>query len=403
MHIKNNSHLSYCSNIHPGESWKDTFNNLKNHTTVVRDSVSAKEPFGIGLRLSNEASLEISTGDHLAEFKDWMQSENMYVFTMNGFPYGNFHKHIVKDQVHAPDWTTSDRLAYTNRLFDILKDILPTGIDGGISTSPLSYRFWHKTKSDLDSATSESAKNMAATIGHLYKINDTQGVNMHLDIEPEPDGILENSNEVESFFQEYMLRQGVQYLVKETGLSKSQAEEAIHKHWQLCYDVCHFAVGYEEPSEVVDKMKALGIGIGKVQISAALKAKWNNESDQGEIKKHLEKFDEKVYLHQSVMRKNNGELDHFNDLSPALKAMMGSTYEEIRTHYHVPIFTEEYGMLQSTQSDIVRSLEYWKSNAYSNHLEIETYTWDVLPSDLKLDLTDCVIREMEWTLGLLNK
>ncbi|MDH5382468.1 MAG: metabolite traffic protein EboE [Cyclobacteriaceae bacterium] len=403
MNIKNNSQLSYCSNIHPGESWKETIDNLKNYTTVVRDEVAPGKSFGIGLRLSNEASEELNSDNNIIRFREWLEKENMYVFTMNGFPYGGFHKQVVKDQVHAPDWTTPKRLAYTNRLFDILKELLPAGMEGGISTSPLSYRFWHETRSDLDSATLVSAKHMANTIGHLYKINDEQGVFMHLDVEPEPDGILENSTEVISFFKEYMLRSGVQYLVRNNGFSKSQAEEAVHKHWQLCYDVCHAAVGYEEPSEVVDKMKQQGIRIGKIQISAALKATWQNESDQKEIKKQLAQFDEEVYLHQSVLKKPNGKLDHYKDLSPALKNMIGRTYDEIRTHYHVPVFTENFGVLQSTQNEIVKSLEYWKSNPYSTHLEIETYTWDVLPEELRVSLEECVIREMKWTLGIINK
>ena len=138
---KHQAHLSYCSNIHAGESWDATFENLKKYTTKVRDGLKA-ESFGIGLRLSSEASLELLGGNHLAIFKNWLASENMYVFTINGFPYGGFHNQVVKDQVHTPDWSTPDRLLYTIRLFDILAELLPDGLDGGVSTSPISYRFW---------------------------------------------------------------------------------------------------------------------------------------------------------------------------------------------------------------------------------------------------------------------
>ena len=120
-------HLTYCTNIHSGESWQDHFNAIKNNFPFIKKQVSPNAPMGIGLRLSNEASVSLVKEENLAEFKKWLKENDAYVFTMNGFPYGNFHKTRVKDHVHSPDWTTDERVAYTNRLFDILASLVPAG------------------------------------------------------------------------------------------------------------------------------------------------------------------------------------------------------------------------------------------------------------------------------------
>ncbi|HZX74484.1 MAG TPA: xylose isomerase, partial [Cyclobacteriaceae bacterium] len=136
-------HLTYCTNIHPGESWVDHFGALRQHIPEVKKRVSPNQPFGIGLRLSDLASRDLIKDENLSQFIQWLKTEDCYVFTMNGFPYGGFHRTKVKDHVHTPDWTTYNRVEYTIRLFDILSNLLPKGMEGGISTSPLSYRLWH--------------------------------------------------------------------------------------------------------------------------------------------------------------------------------------------------------------------------------------------------------------------
>lgn len=139
-----NVHISYCSNIHPGESWQDHFQELKANLPSIKAAVAPNQSFGFGLRLAAEAAEELSEASNFAVFAAWLKEHDLYVFTMNGFPYGDFHIKEVKDQVHAPDWTTEERFLYTKKLFDILSQLLPENEEGGISTSPLSYRFWHE-------------------------------------------------------------------------------------------------------------------------------------------------------------------------------------------------------------------------------------------------------------------
>ncbi|MCB0689436.1 MAG: metabolite traffic protein EboE [Saprospiraceae bacterium] len=397
------AHLSYCSNIHPGESWEETFANLRNYTTQVRDRLG-KTYFGIGLRISNAASLELIQPENLATFKQWLADNQMYVFTVNGFPYGGFHHQVVKDQVHFPDWTTSERLEYTLRLFNILKVLLPEGLDGGVSTSPLSYRFWHATPSDLDRAKEVACKQLVDVAIHLHSIKSESGKSLHLDIEPEPDGIIETSAELIDFYKDYLLKMGVEILQSALDCRQSEAEEIIFEHLQLCYDVCHFAVGFEDPAKALHDILKSGIRIGRIQISAALSsgAEISLES-QKQIREELGQFDEPVYLHQAVIRDAEGTLSRYPDLRPALDTWQEHDKSELRTHYHVPIFTEKYGALIPTQKDIVEVLKVWKEQNFTNHLEVETYTWDVLPLTMRTDIVQSVARELSWVIDTLAK
>jgi hypothetical protein len=392
MLVKENLHLTYCTNIHPGQDWKSTFESIKKHVPGIKKEVSANEAFGLGLRLSNKASEELEAGTNMADFKKWLSENNLYVFTMNGFPYGNFHDERVKDMVHAPDWTTTQRLTYTKRLFRQLSELLPKGLNGGISTSPITYKYWHKTETDIKNAFEIGAKNMLEVAMLLFEIEQSTGKYMHLDIEPEPDGLLENSDEVLSFFSNYLLPLGISYFKKELGIGDNEAESLIKKYITVCYDVCHFSLAYEEPIDTFAKFEERDILVGKIQVSAALKIIFTDKNNEV-IWNELSRFNEPTYLHQ-VTEKIDGKVKTYSDLPLVLEGER--VHKELRAHYHVPIFLEKYGELFSTQDHILKTMEYIKSNFVSEHLEIETYTWDVLPSDLKQDLSVSIIREIEW-------
>lgn len=384
--------MSYCSNIHPGENWEVTFSNLKKYLPLIRKQVSNNKPFGVGLRLSNTASEELGTGEKLSDFKDWLSENQLYVFTMNGFPYGNFHNERVKDMVHAPDWTTVERVTYTKRLFDQLAVLLPDGISGGISTSPISYKHWHKTSSEVQKVLEKGAEHLIAIVAHLYELEKSTGKYMHLDIEPEPDGLFENSDELVDFFANHLLPVGFDILSKEQGINKDEVEALLKKYITVCYDICHFSLAYEAPVETFEKFQQAGIRIGKIQVSAALKI-LNRPGETSEIWNSLARFNEPVYLHQ-VTKKVGDSVVTYNDLPVVLKEK--KEFLELRAHFHVPIFLESFDKLDSTQDQILAVLDYLKSNKICDHLEIETYTWDVLPEILKTNLSDCIIREINW-------
>jgi len=392
MHINNSFHLSYCTNIHPGSDWASTFSSLKSFVPTIKKEVSPNASFGLGLRLSNKASEELELAENFLEFKSWLTANDVYVFTMNGFPYGNFHDERVKDNVHAPDWTTNKRLVYTKRLFEQLAELIPEGMSGGISTSPISYKYWHNSEEKKQVAFETGAKHLAEVALQLLEIESRTGKYLHLDIEPEPDGLLENSNEVLEFFSRYLIPIATEILKEKSTIAIADIAHTIKRYITVCYDICHFSLAYEEPEYTFKKFAAADIQIGKIQVSAALKILYN-EVDAEDIWESLAQFNEPTYLHQ-VTEQINGKVKTYNDLPIVLEARKDFT--ELRAHFHVPIFLERFGKLWSTQDHILKVVEYLKVNPVSEHLEIETYTWDVLPKELKRDLSESIVREIDW-------
>lgn len=393
----NGFHLTYCTNIHPGEEWSKVFANLKQYIPVLKAQLSPNKPFGIGLRLANVAANELLHLNTLTEFRCWLSEQDLYVFTLNGFPYGGFHHQVVKDRVYAPDWSKKERLDYTLRLTTILADLLPDGIDGSISTLPLSYKPWFKDQLVQTSVKDAATIHLAQVAAEMVRIRAETGKLLHLGLEPEPDGLIENTAEVVDYFQKHLLPIGGAYLAKHLGIPRSTAESYLLEHIRICYDTCHFALEYEEPDLVFKQFKSAGIQIGKIQISAALRVKVPDDVNQRrQIVERLRPFAESTYLHQVIERDINGNLHHYSDLETALPNFEHTTSAEWRIHFHVPIFIHDYQLLQSTQEDIVTVLDLLRTNHACNHLEIETYTWDVLPEGMKLDLLASLQREYDW-------
>jgi hypothetical protein len=394
----NNFDLTYCTNIHSGEEWDKVFANLKQYIPLLKARVAPGKSFGIGLRLAAVAARELLEREALNEFQSWLTEEGLYVFTLNGFPYGKFHQEVVKDQVYAPNWTQPERLQYTLQLTEILAALLPNHTEGSISTLPLSYKPWYEGNQLVQASVMDSASlQIAEVVAQMVDIRNQQGKLLHLDLEPEPDGLIENADEVINYFQKHLLPIGSTYLVKNLGISQTLAENYLLDHVRICYDTCHFAIEYENPIAVFQKFKAAGIQIGKIQISAALQVKLSEDSEQRRlIEQRLSPFAESTYLHQVIARQKNNRLIHYPDLENALPHLKNTNACEWRIHFHVPIFIRDYHLLQSTQDDITTVLELLRDNQTCTHLEIETYTWEVLPQPIKLNLLASIEREYQW-------
>ncbi len=395
-----NFHLTYCTNIHPGESWPEVFANLEKYIPQLKSRLSPQAPFGIGLRLADTAAKQLLASNNLAQFKEWLTQQDLYVFTLNGFPYGGFHNQVVKDQVYVPDWSTQERLNYTLSLTKILATLLPEEIDGGISTLPLSYKpWWGEDQATWEIVLKNSCFHLALVVAEMIRIREATGKLLHLDLEPEPDGLIENTSEVIEFFQNWLLPIGGSYLVQKLKIEQSLAETKLLEHVRICYDTCHLSVEYEDPKSVFARLQSAGIKIGKIQISAAIQVKIPSDTEKRSlIAERLRPFAESTYLHQVIERRSDGTLYHYPDLITALPHLEQSLAKEWRTHFHVPIFIHDYQVLQSTQDDIVTVLHLLQENNACHHLEIETYTWDVLPSEMKIDLLTSIQREYEWVL-----
>jgi len=396
-------HLTYCSNIHPGETWDDHFSQLKIYLPELKKRLSPDEPFGVGLRLSAKAAKQLLKMDTLKIFRNWLDNEDLYLFTINGFPYGSFHGERVKDNVYAPDWSQTERLEYSLRLIKILSELLPDNIDGGISTSPISYKYWSNNKPD-DELFKISAHHLAEAAHAMSETEKIRGKELHLDIEPEPDCVLENSSETIDFFTNWLFPVGSDYLVQTHGYSRDDATKKLRRHIRVCYDTCHFALEYENPHKAIDDFNAAGIRIGKTQISAALKVVLTgDDSFRERIASRLQRFNEPVYLHQVIARTAEDSYKQFRDIPQAIGSIYDKDTEEWRIHFHVPVFIDQFDDMSSTQDHILESLKPLLERTGCKHFEIETYTWDVLPDHLKTEITDSIEREYSWTLNAIEE
>lgn len=392
-------HLTYCTNIHPGNGWREVEANLRRHVPALRADLAPEADFGIGLRLSAEESAELLRADALERFREFLAANGLYVFTLNGFPYGSFHGQVIKSAVFAPDWRSPERLDYTRRLVTILAALLPEGMEGGISTVPLSYKPW--LEEAPESEREVLIRHLVAAVVAMHRAREESGRFIHLDLEPEPWGLVETSREIVAFFERYLLPLGLPMLALALGLSQGEAERVLREHLQICWDTCHLAIEYEDPSDVLRRLQGSGIGIGKLQISAALQVALP-PGDRAPLQDRLTAFADSTYLHQVIARQVDGTLVAYPDLDVALEHLHDPFAREWRIHYHVPLFVERYGLLGSSRPDILRVFELLQAERFTRHLEIETYTWDLLPPGLKHELGASIAAEYRWVLEHLD-
>jgi hypothetical protein len=245
--------------------------------------------------------------------------------------------------------------------------------------------------------------NILQVLGQLVRIYRSGGPVMHLDLEPEPDGLMENTQEYIDWYFAYLMPLGISYLKDQFNMSEAEAGAAIKQHIQLCYDVCHFALVYESPASVLARMQEYGLKIGKLQISAALKAALPEApAERKAVIDAFRAFNESTYLHQVIAQTTDGNHLHYPDLPQALADADNPKVVEWRSHFHVPVFVEHYDLLYSTQSDIREVLQLQQDQLFTQHMEVETYTWDVLPGTLKLPMDQSVSREIAWVLQQLG-
>jgi len=394
-------HLTYCTNVHPADGWDAVLANLEEYGPALKQRLGPKAAFGLGLRLSSKDSCELLQDDRLQRFKEMLDRQGLYVAIINGFPYGPFHGEVIKSAVFAPDWREEARVEYTLRLVEILSELLPEELDGGISTCPLSYKGW--VDQGDDGAWEAITENVVRVAAALVHVRQTTGKLIHLDVEPEPDGLIEHSTEVEAFYRRWLLTLGAERLAGLLGTSAEDARAHLLEHIRVCWDTCHQAVEFENPVDVLERFDAVGIKVGRIQVSAALKIALPVDADERDaIGRELEPFAESTYLHQVIQRNTDGSLRHYGDLPDALSCLQDPDAEEWRTHFHVPIFLDKYGRLGSTQDDILKIFGLAEERRFVRHLEIETYTWDVLPSDMKRDLLGSISREYQWVMDAID-
>jgi hypothetical protein len=393
-------HLSYCTNIHPGESWAEVDRALKNHLPQIKKAVSPDQEMGVGLRLSALAAGELFADTSLLmAFKNWLHQQQLYVYTLNGFPYGAFHGQAVKEKVYRPDWAEAERLQYSMQLARVLCALLPAQLHGSVSTVPVGFKPDFSETKRLQ----EAVNNLLRLIAFLIALEQETGQLIQFALEPEPGCFLETTRDTLNFFQQYLYTQNAvvqlrQYLPAE--LQHKAAIPLLKRYLGVCLDTCHAAVMFERPLAMWQTLTSAGIPTYKIQLTAALSVGRLTPA----IRQQLQRFADAVYLHQTSVRDATGNLptEFYLDLAPALTK--ASDNVELRSHFHVPVFAENLGGLQTTQRDLVELLAAFQTLPPCPHLEVETYTFDVLPAELRQDsVVAHVSREINWVKERLER
>jgi hypothetical protein len=391
--------VTYCTNVHAGESWPEVRRNIERHVLRVKQLVAPDQSLGVGLRLSARAAETLSQPAELEAFRDFLAAHGLYVFTINGFPYGLFHSGRVKEAVYLPDWTDEARLHYTDQLATLLAALLPDddGLEGSISTVPGAFKTRARAAADVE----RIAELLLRHVAMLHRLASQSGKTISLALEPEPCCLLETTAETIAFFERHLFSaSAVSRLATLTGLDRTGSEMVLRRHAGVCVDACHAAVEFEEPADILGGLRAAGIRVAKLQISAGLELRLGGP-DEPTALEALRAFAEDVYLHQVVERSDRG-LRRFIDLPDAL-ADAGHGPRDWRIHFHVPVFHEQLGLFRSTQAHLRELLGILGRDSFTSHLEIETYTWDVLPEEFRRDdVTASIGREFRWLMRAIG-
>jgi hypothetical protein len=389
-------HLTYSTLVHPGDNWQQMWASLTTYVPQVKTRIAHNQRFGVSLRLSaDSANTLANSAVERDKLKKFLGDNDMYLYTVNAFPYGAFKGTIVKEQVYEPDWRSEERTRYTKNVADVLADVCPADIAPSIQSAPLGF----KPRVTGDDVVASYPDHVLRVAAHLVELEARTGRTVQLALEPEPFCFLESTDETVDYFTHHLYSgAAAEKLAKLAHIPISEAHGALRRHLGIVFDICHQAVEYENIAESLQKLTDAGIPIFKLQEAAALRVPEVSQS----IVDTLKRYAKTIYLTQT-MEKNNGKLNRFLNLDDAIAAFEKDPGpREWRIHIHVPVFLDDLGQFRTTRFAIEEALRFHKAKPLSRQLEIETYTWDVLPENLKTgDIVEYVCRELDWVRGQL--
>jgi sugar phosphate isomerase/epimerase len=390
-------HLTYSTLVHPGDDWEQMWESLTTYVPKVKARIAHNQRFGVSLRLSaNSAQTLVRNAAERAKLKKFLGDNDMYLYTVNAFPYGAFKGTVVKEQVYEPDWRSEERTRYTMNVAEVLADVCPADVAPSIQSAPLGF----KPRVTGDDVVASYTDHVLRVAAHLVELEARTGRTVTLALEPEPYCFLETTDETVDYFTRHLYSgAAAEALARLAHIPISEAHVALRRHVGVVFDICHQAVEFENIAESLQKLVDAGIPIFKLQEAAALHMPQVTQS----IVDTLKRYAKTIYLTQTVEKKN-GKLTRFLNLEDAFAAWEKDPGpREWRTHFHVPVFLDDLGPFRTTRFAIEDALRFHKVKPLSRQLEIETYTWDVLPDNLKTgDIVDYVCRELDWVRGQLS-
>ena len=390
--MKKKPEIGYCGNVHPAVSVDQLIENLQQHTAAVKQLLKTDRPMPFGIWASATALEELQAPQSLARLKDALNQNQLVPFTVNGFPFGDFHQSVVKRSVYSPDWSSPKRLEYTLQLADLHHNLLPPNTVSTISTLPLGWpaKEWEEDGSLREEFFKRCAEYLTRCATELDRRYQQTGRRHVICLEPEPGCVLDCCGDVVNFFQRYLF---------------SNDSTFVQNHIGVCHDICHSAVMFESQDEAMAAYSNAGIQVGKVQVSSAVEVDFDRLDMAGkkEARQQLSSFDESKYLHQTSVQHAGGDREFFVDLPDAL-AVEGDA-GVWRVHFHVPIFYEGSEVIGTTQRCIGDCLDaLGKHNVAVNHFEVETYAWPALPEAIfSGSLNEGIAREIRWFKNLISQ
>jgi len=389
-------HLTYSTLVHPGDDWEQMWQSLTTYVPKVKARIAGNRRFGVSLRLSaNSAQTLAGSAAERDTLKRFLGDNNMYLYTVNAFPYGAFKGTLVKEQVYEPDWRSEERTRYTINVADVLADVCTPDIAPSIQSAPLGF----KPRVTGDDVVASYTEHVLRVVAHLVALEARTGRTVQLALEPEPFCFLETTDETVDYFTGHLYSgAAAEELARLAQMPIAEAHGALRRHLGVVFDICHQAVEYEDIAASLQKLVDAGIPIFKLQEAAALHVPEVTQA----VVDTLKRYAETIYLTQTMERRD-GRINRFLNLDDAIAAFEKEPGpREWRVHIHVPVFLDDLGPFRTTRFAIEDALRFHKSKPLSRQLEIETYTWDMLPENLKTgDIVDYIFREIEWVRGQL--
>lgn len=399
--------FGYCTNVHAGTTLAQAQANLLKFASPIQQQVCSPLQLAlpIGLWLAEDAAIKLDQPREAESFRDWLHQNHFAAYTFNGFPQGDFHQPVVKHAVYRPTWQAPERLKYTLRLARILSQLIAEGATGSISTLPLGWP--HETW--RQNAFQSCAEHLLQLAEQLANLHESTGREIVVAIEPEPGCVLNTAPEMVAFFEDYLF--------------SSETAETARRYLSICHDICHSGVMFEPQHTALQSYLDAGIRVGKVQVSSAVHVPWDKCRSTDELGQRMlaqiQTLNEPKYLHQAARQASSGGLDELcEDISVALSNWLpqgasGQTPQlPWRVHFHVPIFVEQFGCLETTRADISEATGFLEANRkrqiagrdwFTGHYEVETYAWPVLPAELsESNLSAGISKELQYFEKILH-
>ena len=380
--------LSYCTNVHPGRTLAEVEAGLDEFTVPIQQRFG--RPLAAGLWLAQPIIRELrTTPEGVARFREGLTRRGLTCHTLNAFPYGDFHSVRVKEQVYLPDWTDERREIYTIQCAEVLAELLPDGVDGSISTMPLGFKELSERPGFVEACIARLLDVAVA----LDRLRETTGRTIRIAIEPEPACVLETTAEALAFFERLFV-----------AASERGIEALTRNHLGLCYDVCHQAVEFEDIPASLELIRSSGIRINKLHVSCAIHL--DTPAGDPVARQALARYVEPRYMHQTFALLQDGRRVSVTDLTTDLAAVPQDDFAEAiawRVHFHVPVDAETLGPLRTTRPELRQALETVVNWDVAPHLEVETYTWEVLPDGGRPNLVEGFSRELIATQAMLDE